>query len=99
MSQTIKSTFATRRDAELAIEHLVQEHGVERTDIFVAPAGAENSAGEAISGSDLPPASPGEEARADSPLNGGIEVSVDLQDDDQASAVHAVFQELGGTGA
>lgn len=97
MSQTIKSNFATRRDAELAIEHLVQEHGVERTDIFVAPLGGQNSAGEAAPGSDLPSASPGEEDRTEGALNGRIEVSVDLRDDDQASAVRAVFQDLGGS--
>ncbi len=99
MSQTLKSTFATRRDAELAVEHLVQEKSVERTDIFIAPAGEANSAGEAISGSDLPSASPEEDERTDGALNGRIEVSVDLQDADQASAVRAVFQELGGTEA
>ena len=35
MEGTIVAYFETRRDAELAVEHLVQEHGVARTDIFI----------------------------------------------------------------
>ncbi|AQR61426.1 hypothetical protein BZG35_06980 [Brevundimonas sp. LM2] len=96
MSQTLKTTFATRREAELAVEHLVQQHGLERTDIFVAPEGGENSAGEDISGSDRAAAEPSVEPRTDAALNGRIEVSVDLQDDDQVAAVREVFQDMGG---
>lgn len=99
MSQTLKTTFATRRDAELAVEHLVQEHGIERSDIFISPAGAANSAGEAVSGSDRPGASPSEPGRSDAALNGHIQVSVDLQTDDLASAVETVFRDMGGRDA
>ena len=35
MATTIVGTFATRRDAELAVEHLVQEHGIEPTEISI----------------------------------------------------------------
>lgn len=98
MSQTLKTTFATRREAELAIEHLVQEHGIERTDIFVAPEGEANSAGEDVSGSDLKAAAPSEEARTDAALNSRIEVSVDIQDDALAALVKDVFKEQGGDG-
>jgi len=45
MERTITASFATRHSAERAVEHLVQEHKVERTDIFVQAAGEENSAG------------------------------------------------------
>lgn len=31
METTIIGTFETRREAELAVEHVVQEHGVQRT--------------------------------------------------------------------
>ncbi len=31
MERTIIARFENRRDAEIAVEHLVQEHGVERT--------------------------------------------------------------------
>lgn len=92
MSQTLTTTFATRRDAELAVERLVQKHGIERSDIFVAPQGDANSAGEAVSGSDRSAALPGETARSDAALNGRIEVSVDLQDDALAAVVTDVFE-------
>ena len=98
MSQTLKTTFASRREAELAVEHLVQQHGFERTDIFVAPEGADNSAGEDLSGSDLAAAEPSVETRTDAALNGRIEVSVDLADDAQAAVIREVFQDLGGSG-
>ena len=52
MSAKIEYSFSTRRDAELAVERLVQEHGFERTDIFIQPQGSDNSVGEEISGSD-----------------------------------------------
>ncbi len=32
---TITATFETREAADLAVEHLVQQHGVSRPDIFV----------------------------------------------------------------
>lgn len=99
MSQTLKTTFATRRDAELAIERLVQEHGVERSDIFVAPEGAANSAGEATSGSDRASAGPTEAESSDAALNGRIEVSVNLQDDALAAVVKDTFRELGSQDA
>ncbi|MDZ4328079.1 MAG: hypothetical protein U1A73_24120 [Pseudomonas sp.] len=96
MSQTLKTTFATRRDAELAVERLVQEHGLERSDIFIAPEGVANSSGESVSGSDNPTAAPTEDGRSDAALNGRIEVSVDLQDDALASVVADVFREMDG---
>jgi hypothetical protein len=33
MSSEVQARFATRRDAELAIEHLVQQHGIDRAAI------------------------------------------------------------------
>ncbi len=53
MGRTIERSFSTREKAELAVEHLVQEHGFERTDIFVAADGADNSAGTSGAGSGL----------------------------------------------
>ena len=49
---TITATFNTRRQADLAVEHLVQEHGIERTNIFVVAEGPENSAGNSVGGVD-----------------------------------------------
>jgi hypothetical protein len=39
VEQTVTANFDTRRDAETAVEHLVQEHGVNRSDIFIRAAG------------------------------------------------------------
>lgn len=52
MTEEISATFATRRAAEIAVEHLVQEHGVARTDIVVDAEGASNSSGTVRSGGD-----------------------------------------------
>lgn len=99
MSQTLKATLTTRREAELVVERLVQEHDVERSDIFVAPEGCANSAGEEISGSDRQAGTPSEEARGDGAHEGRIEVSVDLQNDEHVSAVQSAFREFGGQSA
>ena len=45
MDRTIVANFDTRRDAETAVEHLVQEHGIERADIFIRAPGTANTAG------------------------------------------------------
>ena len=92
MSTTIEHVFPTRRDAELAIERLVQEHGFERTDIFVTPVGRENSVGEAVNGGNA--AAPLEEDRTDAPIDTAITVSIDLNNEERASIVHSVFNEL-----
>ena len=94
MSAKIEYSFSTRRDAELAVERLVQEHGFERTDIFIQPQGSDNSVGEEISGSDA--AAPLEEERDDAPLETPILVSIDLNDDSRTSLVNDVFSEVGG---
>jgi len=36
--RTISANFEMRRDAEAVVEHLVQEHGINRSDIFRARA-------------------------------------------------------------
>jgi hypothetical protein len=41
MESTLVAKFDTRRAAELAVEHVVQECGVARGDVFVQPAGGE----------------------------------------------------------
>lgn len=80
MGITIERSFSCRQQAELAVERLVQEHGFERTDIFVSAQGEDNSAGDAAS-----------DAAAD---NGPISVSIDLDDESQGSLVEDVFDEL-----
>ncbi|MCQ4634959.1 hypothetical protein GB927_033375 [Shinella sp. CPCC 100929] len=89
---TIRATFETREAADLAVEHLVQQCGVSRPDIFVQSAKSENSAGISPSGGD---ASHEEGARSDAKLAGEIEVSADIA----VSQIAAVQRSLGEAGA
>jgi catalase len=89
------ASFATRRDAEIAIEHLVQEHGVERTDIFVQPQGKANSAGTQSAGADLQRAElESGQFSARPQLNGAVEVAVDCHGA-QPRIVETVLRESG----
>jgi hypothetical protein len=92
MTTTIERTFDSRREAELAIERLVQEYDFERTDVFVSSAGDENSAGDTLSGGDT--ATDLEAERSDAPLSDPISVSVDVDDDARAAIVTRVFDEI-----
>jgi hypothetical protein len=85
---TIRATFKTREAADLAIEHLVQQHGISRSDIFVQPVASENSAGYAPSGGDV---GNNGDVRTDAPLEGEIEVSADIA----ASKIAAVQRSFG----
>ena len=76
MESTIVARFETRRDAELAVEHLVQEHGVARTDIFIRARGDANSAGVRAAGA-VVESGHGPQERGTPVLGGEIEVSVD----------------------
>ncbi|TCM76736.1 hypothetical protein [Rhizobium sp. BK068] len=89
---TIRATFKTREAADLAVEHLVQQHGISRPDIFVQSASERNTAGASPSGGD---ASHDDGARRDAPLAGEIEVSADVA----SNQVAAVQRSLGDAGA
>jgi hypothetical protein len=93
---TISATFNTRRQADLALEHLVQELGVERTDIFLVPEGDDNSVGIDADGADVESGHPGVDPASDPALEGGITLSVDLADDDRVNDVRAKLEQLGG---
>jgi hypothetical protein len=97
MSKTINGSFETRRDADMAVERLVQEFGVERTDIFVAAQGQDNSVGPARAGSDSESDAPSPEAREDGAHEGAIVVSVDVNDDEIVSKVAGAIREFSGT--
>lgn len=90
---TIHGTFATREAADRAVEHLVQEHGVPRADVFVRPAAAANYAGDAPSGGDAGRGEAEGSAFA-ARLDGSIEVSADLSRQKLAVAERA-FREAG----
>ena len=92
---TITATFDTRREAELAVEHLVQEHDIDRDDIVIGPDGDENSAGLESSGSDE--LTMGEDADDDeAALNGAITVSVTLRGEEDVDTIQDVMLEYGG---
>ncbi|MEG8222827.1 hypothetical protein OSJ57_19735 [Sphingomonas sp. HH69] len=77
----------------MAVERLVQEIGIERTDIFVAASGPDNSAGNRTGGADSETVD--QDERDDVPLAGGIMVSIDLQDDAKVEVVTAALEEFG----
>jgi hypothetical protein len=93
MSTTLTGTFDSRDQADMAVERLVQEIGIERTDIFVAASGPDNSTGNRIGGADSETVD--QDERNDIPLAGGITVSIDLQDDAKVEVVTAALEEFG----
>jgi hypothetical protein len=90
---TIRATFETRAAADLAVEHLVQQHGVSRPDIFVSSVGDENTSGTTASGGDR---SHDGSARDDAQLHGEIELTADIAAD-QLSAVQRSLGDVGAT--
>lgn len=94
MPTTLTANFATRREADMTVERLVQEQGIERTDIFVVAAGDDNTAGEEVAGSDAEAGEPSPEARDDAALSGRVTVSVDVEDDDRADEIRGAFAEF-----
>jgi hypothetical protein len=95
MGTTLTAQFDNRRDAEMSVERLVQEQGIARTDIFIAAAGADNSAGEIASGADAESGHPGVETEGEPELAGKVIVSVDLADDIAAQKARASLAEFG----
>jgi hypothetical protein len=97
MTNNVTGTFKTRRDADMAVERLVQEFGIERTDIFITAQGADNTVGIDVDGSDRPSGASGEEARSDGAHEGVVSVSIDLNDDAIQSKISAAFAEFNGS--
>lgn len=93
MGVTIVGTFKTRQAVELAVEHMVQEYGLERTDIFIEPASVTNTAGTTRSGGDADSADD-EKTVSAATLNGALLVSVDVNEDEQ-DAVAKAFADAG----
>lgn len=94
MGTTITADFETRRDADMAVERLVQDYGVERTDVFVSAAGNDNTVGTQAAGADVESGHPNTDVHADPVLNGAITVSVDIEDDGQVDRVRAALREF-----
>lgn len=79
----------------MAVERLVQEHGLQRTDVFIAPESAANSVGAAADGADAQSGHPGEHKTTRPALAGRIKVSVDLNDESASERVRNAFREFG----
>ena len=92
----ISGIFDTRRDAEMSVEHLVQEVGIDRNAITIRPISVENSAGVEIAGADAKRGdiTPAANDREDAALNGQIAVTLDTEIAD-SEKIRAVFTELG----
>lgn len=75
----ITAIFRTRADAELAVEHLAQEYGIDPAFIYVEPVAEENSAGMEPSGGDHAGGAPSHGDRPDAPLRGAIQVTVPVE--------------------
>lgn len=52
MTQMITGLFDTRREAEMAVERLVQEYEMDRSRITAHAAGEDNTSGTVVSGAD-----------------------------------------------
>lgn len=96
MERTVSGQFASRRDAELAVEHVVQEHGIDREDVFIQAVGSANSAGTKPAGADTQSGHPGVKKDGAPALNGEVEVSVDCHEQTKARAVRVAFEQAGG---
>lgn len=83
MQHAIRGEFDTRRGAELAVERLVQEHGIDRAAILVTARGEANSSGSKISGADVDIGDPGVETQGTPELNGAIDVSISCSPSEQ----------------
>jgi hypothetical protein len=108
--QTITGSFNTRREAEMAVEHLVQDYGLDRSAVNVRPAGEENTSGVVASGADAAerhrgsgaPGDPigdkimpeGQHAEAGGIGKGAILVSAEV-DEDKLDRARASFEEYG----
>ena len=91
----VSAFFRTRAEADLAVEHLVQEHGLDPSFIYVEPIGDDNSAGTETSGGDHASGSPSHPDRADAPLHGAIRVTV-LFEHEHLALVEQALRECGG---
>lgn len=91
---TLTARFRTRRLADVAVEHLVQEQGIERTNIFVVAEGSEPSSGEEVDATDVESGHPGAEPGGDPALGGAILVSVDLADADRGDELAEILKGL-----
>jgi hypothetical protein len=92
----IAAIYATREAADLAVEHLVQARGVDRSFIYLEPVEDSNSAGAQVSGGDASSGDEGSRERTDAPLNGAIRLTVAASDGELA-LLRVALKEAGAT--
>jgi hypothetical protein len=92
MTRTITGLFDTRREAEMAVERLVQEHNLDRNRIRAHAEGEENTSGTVVSGADADDAARGE--RPEGVRRGRIMVSAEVEEGALDTAL-AAFRECG----
>ena len=95
MALTIVAEFETRRAAEISVEHLVQEHGIDRADIFVSSQGKGNTSGTRPAGADVESGHPGVDHDGEPKLSGSIEVSVECEQE-KSTLVKSALEKAGG---
>jgi hypothetical protein len=88
------ATFRTRVAADLAIEHLTQEYGIDPAFIYVEPVEDENSSGIETSGGDAASGKPSHGQRLDAPLHGVIQVTVPVEHETLAT-VRTALEDAG----
>lgn len=88
---TIRANFETREAADLAVEHLVQQLGISRPNIFIQSVAAENTSRSKPPGGD---ASHDDTTADDAPLAGDVEVAVDIAAS-PLPKVNRIFGDLG----
>jgi len=94
MTQALSGQFDTRREAEMAVERLVQGHGIDRGVIVITAAGERNTAGEDLAGADAKRGDDGEEPRSDGALTGAVLVAVEVADEAQAADIREALAEF-----
>lgn len=95
MQKTVAAEFETRRQAEMTVEHLSQEHGIDPGAISIVPVAAKNSAGTQIDGSDHENTGDKAGTEPHPALAGKLRVSVEA-DEALADKVLSSFAAYGG---
>lgn len=95
MSKTMSADFKSRRDAETAVEHIVQEHGIDRSAVTIGPAGDDNTAGTEAARADIEDGRLKEGTEGEPALEGEIRVTVAV-DDGLTEKVVTSFETYGG---
>lgn len=95
MPKTISANFKSRRDAEMAVEHIVQDHGLDRNAVDIGPASNENTAGTEAARADVEDGHLKSGTEGEPALAGKVKVSV-LVDDAIAEKVISSFRTFDG---